>query len=94
MIAKNKYEIRESEECDYCRVKKCKYKSTLAFFEKNKNLEIDCWLRIYDKKYITGYHFPFNVEVKYPSGNKYNVTKWTHLLNEKFSVLEEKYIFN
>ncbi len=79
---------RSSQECKFCNIKNCKVSSSIALFEKQNNVEIDCWLREYNKKFITGYHLPISMIID-SFDKKHSIIKWTHLLNDKFSVYNE-----
>jgi len=84
---------RDSEECKYCNIKNCRFSSSIALFESNHHVEIDCWLRNYNKKYITGYHLPISTLINCKSELK-NIIKWNHILNDKYSIVFEKGMYN
>lgn len=90
-IQQQKQAIRESSECSTCiRTAFCKYKRSTIFYEETTNTELDCWLREDGiKKYISGFHAPMNVMKKNSSQ-----TIWNHLLNEKYSITQEKKMYN
>ena len=85
---------RDSLECIVCKKNNtCKFKSSLIIFEEQNNVEIDCWLRNYDKSYVTGYHMPINILISGEKDKK-SIVKWQHILNDKYSVFVEQYLYN
>jgi len=86
---------RDSQECLTCfRNKDCKFKSSIALFEKNINIELDCWLRVFDKKYVTGFHMPINHVITDENGIQKSFVKWQHIINDKYSVIVEEKMYN
>ena len=89
---------RNSLECKNCNTKNCKFESTLAFYERETKIKIDCWLRNYDKKYITGMHFPVNKIINLDENGDYLKTKaivhWVNIRDQRKSVIVEKFMDN
>lgn len=91
---KTEKQIRDSIECSYCRyVKKCNFKSTFAFYEKQKN-PIECWKRNWDveyknKHFQVGFHDPIMMNVRNTA-----IIYWKHVVDNKYSVLLEEFMYN
>lgn len=90
-------QTRHSTECLNCLDnKKCNSKYGLSVFEKNMNMEVDCWARkIYPNLFFTGLHKPMFLQSKSPyTGNVIPIHKWVHIMDEKFDVESEKFLNN
>jgi len=81
--------IRNSIDCIDCiHNNNCKYKYTISVFEKNYNVEIDCWLKKVNKFiFLTGLH----KQVYIPLENNNFIGKWVHAVGEKFDILWDNF---
>lgn len=86
-----------SFECIDClNLYNCKFAKTLAVFERNFNVEIDCWVRKRHKNmFYTGFHKPMFLPVENPfSGTLLNIHRWLHALSEKYDIVYENHVHN
>lgn len=89
---------RDSFECIDClNLSTCKYKDSVALFEKNKNIEIDCWLRKRNKSmFYTGFHKPMFIAVRVSKSSEklIHLHRWLHALDEKYDIFFEENMYN
>ena len=94
---KTKQAERQSIECKDCLYNDtCDFKYGLSIFEKNHNVEVDCWKKkVYSNIFCTGLHKSLFVEFEgLNQGEKMVQYTWLHALSEKFDIEAEDYLNN
>jgi hypothetical protein len=90
---KNKQK-RDNLECKFCRFNKdCNFKNTISFYEKEKEIQIECWKRnwnkIKNKNFQLGFHDQKLIKI-----NNEIMTLWKHINDDKYSILSDYFMYN